>query len=318
MLLTQSMTRQYNIEIPARFVFRPFAAKWVQGTVELLDWTSLDAVDMVFHSHDPQTRRGVAVPDLVEAILRFPSVIGAAADSPSKVTQQHSLKLLRTSLPPGLISHWENPSPKSDISGRRFEVLVYVDPKIRDMLWRPVPGNSVKNPWEMRDEFVNLPHDIRNLQKFLDRWGVWERGVGYEVGFSDTPVGCLIIYPHVLWDLQLEFRNALTSSSRRWLSKASLFLKKLSVPPYFTVEESFCASAIRATITLDHLGRARFGICKRHDCRRLFERISKQKRIYCGHACAHVANMREQRDRARKGIHSKATEDESYVKAKRT
>jgi len=61
------------------------------------------------------------------------------------------------------------------------------------------------------------------------------------------------------------------------------------------VELSYCEDAIKATLTIDHLGNVKFGICKRHDCRKLFKRKTAQKRVYCTPECAHLANVRKLR-----------------------
>lgn len=56
-------------------------------------------------------------------------------------------------------------------------------------------------------------------------------------------------------------------------------------------------TAILLTVYLDHLRGAKFGFCKRPDCRRPFEVISRHKRIYCGQYCAHLESLRRMRIR---------------------
>jgi hypothetical protein len=58
------------------------------------------------------------------------------------------------------------------------------------------------------------------------------------------------------------------------------------------------STAILATIYVDHLRNAEFGICARKDCLKPYEITSKRKRKYCGNACAHLVGMR--RTRAKK------------------
>ena len=90
---------------------------------------------------------------------------------------------------------------------------------------------------------------------------------------------------------------------------AFLNLTRNDVPPYFFIETSHCEEGIEATITIDKLSNVNFGICKRGDCRKLFEFTTKQRRLYCTPHCAHLANvrkLREQKKKARKGRKSNA------------
>jgi hypothetical protein len=119
-----------------------------------------------------------------------------------------------------------------------------------------------------------------------------------------------ILHPHRLWELQAAYRKAMTSPASTWLrSGTSLNLIRDTEPPYFYIEMSECEDAIKATITIDHLSKVTFGICKRNDCRKLYECRTKQKRIYCGPYCAHLANVRKLRAAKKKLTSSKRRKD---------
>jgi hypothetical protein len=79
-----------------------------------------------------------------------------------------------------------------------------------------------------------------------------------------------------------------------------LRISPINERPYFALERFGCEEAIKATITIHHLANEEFGTCKRNDCRKLFERITQQKRLYCSPKCAHLANVRKLRADARK------------------
>jgi hypothetical protein len=56
-------------------------------------------------------------------------------------------------------------------------------------------------------------------------------------------------------------------------------------------------SAILATIEIDHLRGAKFGVCVRSDCPNFFEITSRHKRKYCSMYCAHLESVRRTRKR---------------------
>ena len=111
----------------------------------------------------------------------------------------------------------------------------------------------------------------------------------------------VLISPHRLWSLCDAYIKAAAGSPRSWLTSATpLSLKETDKIPYFIVERSYCEDAIKATITIDHLSKVKFGICKRHDCRKFFKRTTLQKRLYCSPECAHLANVRKLRKEKKK------------------
>jgi hypothetical protein len=156
----------------------------------------------------------------------------------------------------------------------------------------------------MRDEFFALGDSFYDALQFLNRWGLWNFDPIYERG-SFTLLGTICSFalasPHRLLAQRDSYIRAAAGSARAWLTTATpLSLKETDKRPYFVVERSYCEEAIKATLTIDHLGRVKFGICKRHDCRRLFKRTTAQKRLYCTPECAHLANVRKLRAEKRK------------------
>jgi hypothetical protein len=214
----------------------------------------------------------------------------------------------RSDLSDEVIAKYETKRNTPDLSGRYFHVLLCQDQSFRFLLPITKPEKPIRNPWIMRDEFLNLRKETRELQAFLNRWGWWWSSRGYSV-FQPSH-DFVLIHPHQLWRLQDDYRRALTGSARSWLRMgAFLNLTRNDVPPYFFIETSHCEEGIEATITIDKLSNVNFGICKRGDCRKLFEFTTKQRRLYCTPHCAHLANvrkLREQKKKARKGRKSNA------------
>ncbi len=213
----------------------------------------------------------------------------------------YELEIARSELPPNCLRPHENPETTPDIEGRGFEMLVCLLPDRSDLpLLHELdavrkPGREVKDAWEMRGEFFHLEDTVYATLQFLNRWGLWsaaERVI--QVAPSRTLFPGAVVTPHRLWSLRDAYIKAAAGSPRSWLTKATpLSLKEAEKPPYFIVERLFCEDAIKATLTIDHLGKVKFGICKRHDCRKLFKRKTAQKRLYCTPECAHLANVRK-------------------------
>jgi CGNR zinc finger len=63
------------------------------------------------------------------------------------------------------------------------------------------------------------------------------------------------------------------------------------------IEEGNALSAMLATIEIDHLRGAKFGVCARPDCRVFYEITSAHGRRYCGQYCAHIESVRRTRKR---------------------
>jgi hypothetical protein len=174
------------------------------------------------------------------------------------------------------------------------------------------PGDSTKNAWAMRDEFLNLKADPAlgwngSLSAFLNKWGLWKlnrdfRGE-YEWVTGWDPItrdpGFMLALPHLLREEQERYRKAiLRSNADGWLRAHSLSLETADKRPFFVVRTSFCNPAIEATITIDHLAEKRFGICKR--CHNIFEKETQHKKDYCSRECINLAGVQRWRDKQRK------------------
>jgi len=165
----------------------------------------------------------------------------------------------------------------------------------------PVPDGPPKDAWKVREEFFELAEDLHELRSFLNRWGLWNYQRGYHVVLHREPHPFALMFPKTLWEERERYRRGLVNKPRTWLTTAKpLSFSPLDEPPYFLIERSCCQGAIEATITIDKLGDAKFGICKRHDCRKLFHRITEQARLYCSPECAHLANVRKLRAEKKK------------------
>jgi hypothetical protein len=140
----------------------------------------------------------------------------------------------------------------------------------------------------MRREFFELEQNNSKLCRFLNRWGFWDYGRDYQAGMGLRHAYPFVLaFPHLIWGQREHFRKGLVGTPRKWLSTANpLGFTAIDTPPYFLVERFSCEDAIKATVTIQHLANVRFGICKRDDCRKLFERTTKEKRLYCSPECA--------------------------------
>jgi hypothetical protein len=220
--------------------------------------------------------------------------------------------MYRDALPQEAIAPHETRRNTPNISGRTFEVLICKGDPFKSLFPLPKPQGSIQNAWAMRDQFLNLGKDLWNLRSFLNRWGLWWNARGYEQSIFQPSHDFLLIHQHHLWDSQETYRRALTGTARNRLhSGSSLNLIRSDVPPYFFIEASNCDEAIKATITIDHLSKITFGICKRNDCRTLFEFTTKQRRLYCTPHCAHLANVRKLRAKKKAAKSGRKSNDKS-------
>lgn len=302
------MSQSSNFEIPARFSFRPFTARWEICTAELMGWCEIP----------PHLMGGMAKPILGIASQRekvsvrievpdYSTTSGMLTAMGLGPCPSQTMEIFREDIPSDVLRPDENRKSTPDIAGREFEVLLCQKPEFKTLFPSTLkPGDTAKNAWAMRREFFDLDEGdwFWSLRHFLNRWGLWSYARGFDMGMSSgnpTP-GFVLVFPHLLRQKRDEFRKALEPrSSRRWLTTAPpLSFSTTDKPPYFLVERFYCEDAIQATITIDHLAGKQFGICKRHDCRKLFERTTRQNRLYCSPECAHLANVRKLRAKQRK------------------
>jgi hypothetical protein len=306
------MAQLDNFEIPARLSFRPFAARWKVCYAETEEW--LEQPDYSFAV--PPLRAPLAKPlkSLVHEREQVTIRVEVPDDSEDSTGQgtlgalyglavSHKLTVFRDDLPDDLIRSHENRKNSPDISGRGFSVLMFENPDLSSLLLpsRIRPGDLERDAWAMREEFfeLNLSDWDFSVWHFLNSWGLWDYGRGFIPSFREHIPGITVVFPHLLLKKRHEYRAAL-GQPHKWLSEHSLSFSKIDKAPYFLVKHHFCGDAIEATITIDHLEKRRWGFCKRHDCRRYFQHISKQKRLYCSRECAHLANVRRLREEKRK------------------
>jgi len=191
----------------------------------------------------------------------------------------------------------------ADIAGRVYNALACIE------FLDTSAARQEKNPRRMLEMFNDLPQDIgrrsekssekafSKLLEFLNTWGLWSSDRGYELFDIGTFPGIALLFPDLIWEQQKKYGLAQSMSHHAWLKDSARLPRfgHIDSFPYFMVESSHCEETILTQITIHHLERAKFGRCKRKDCRKPFVCKTKQRRFYCSNACAHLANVREMR-----------------------
>lgn len=140
------------------------------------------------------------------------------------------------------------------------------------------------NPWRLREEFLGVKPDEDDAITFLGKFGAWS--ISNWMRLKD------------LTSFQSAVREALTSGPGEWFkSSFSSFSgwNRLREYPYFGLRTNHCKDAIAATVSIDLLNQAKFRVCARGDCGKLFELTSKHKRKYCCQYCGHLESVRKTR-----------------------
>jgi hypothetical protein len=315
------MAHASNFTISARFNFRPYKASWVTCWAETVGWWKEPEPGpvSVFGSLPPignSLLKTIGVPaksgDRVLVRVDVPSaeeLDGGIAAMLSPSFPSYIIEINRADISPEVLQPRENIENTPDIAGREFVVLACPMPEFEKLFSLLKPDGPAKDAWEMQREFFDMEQDVSMLRRFLNRWGLWNGQRCYDAGYLGLtpppkgmarmihpPLGFALVIPHLLWEQRERYKSALAGKPRAWLGKTShLSFSTINEPPYFLVERSYCQEAIEATITIDHLSNVEFGICKRDDCRKLFERTTRQERLYCSPECAHLANVRKLR-----------------------
>jgi hypothetical protein len=315
------MAHASNFAIPARFNFRPYKASWGLSWAETVDWwkePEPGPISIKAFGTLPPVKNSFLTPigvplvksgDKVLVNVHIPSAKMKSAnalelsgmlglDGLYGLTQPYTVEINRADIPAEVLQPHENFQNTPDIAGREFVVLACPMPEFEQMFPSLNPEGPAKDAWGMQREFFEMEQDIIALRSFLNRWGLWNRQRGYHAGMimGPPPLGFALVIPHLLWKQREEYKSAKAGKPRAWLGKAShLSFSTIDEPPYFLVERSYCQEAIEAMISIDHLSNVEFGICKRDDCRKLYERITRQQRLYCSQECAHLVNVRKLR-----------------------
>lgn len=317
-----------NFNVPARFSFQPFAANWRFVSAELVEWVEEPKLMMASQqeeeAHEKTSLRvRIEVPD--------PDGDGVGLGELSflygcGLYRSYLVLMERASIPPKVLQAHENCHNTPDVSGRSFLVLICQKPEFKDSPWGLKPEDATKNAWLMSDEFLNLGDDpeeddpewswVLSVWRFLNKWGIWESGRGFREDWSALPMRIMspsaslpeqkidkpdfvLVIPHLLKEQQGKLRRAvLPSNARPWLRSHPVSLDTANEFPFFRVRRHYCRDAIEATITIDHLGEIKHGICKR--CHKVFEKEKKYKMSYCSRTCANAASVERFRERQRK------------------
>jgi hypothetical protein len=296
-----------NFNVPARFSFQPYSAKWRIVNAEIVDWVEEPRLRMILREPADQPQK-----TWLRILIGAPSRGGLESlygldDSPT-----FTVLMDRTSVPSDALQAHENFRNTPDVSGRSFAALICQKPEFRDGTWAIKPGEATKNAWFMRDEFLNLNTEDEwewSVLQFLNKWGLWVSGRGFSEDWESRPVlippksdspDFVLVTPHSLKEQQASYRRSLLPSNERsWLRSHPLTLETGDEFPFFRVRRAFCSDAIEATITIDHLADIKFGICKR--CHKVFEKEKKYKMSYCSRSCANAASVERFREKQRKG-----------------
>lgn len=164
------------------------------------------------------------------------------------------------------------------------------------------------NPWTMRDEFLRLEETNAALLSFLSRWGWWERSGAFSYIEDEHSVGKLgepypiAVLPFLVWKRRKELRDGMLGKPDAWLANnAALgFTQRRSKYPYLGMTDTTCVNAIETTITLDHMRKTKWRICKRPDCGNIFAVESEHGKVYCEQYCAHLVSVRRNRAAAKR------------------
>jgi hypothetical protein len=295
------MTHASNVSIPARFIFRPFGVQWEIVSVKIIGWhiephasSGFSRLQALSNLREESVVIRVAIPRVEDNFTLLSRMLNDPREWERKF-DFYDVQLERNEIPLDCLQPHENPETAPDIAGREFDLLICPFREAYGSIQEPQPEQSVRDAWEMRSQFFSLHNDFHSARQFLNRWGLWSFKRLYKLGTLNM-LPFVVVPPHRLWQQRDSYLKSAAGTARAWLSSATpLSFKQSEKRPYFIVERHFCKDAIEATLTIDHLAQVKFGICKRHDCRKLFKRTTAQKRLYCGPKCAHLANVRKLR-----------------------
>lgn len=315
-----------NFNVPARFSFQPFAAKWRFANAVLAEWVEDPTLLRPFRfgeaeKSEPEKtwlRVRLGLPGKDDDADHLGGLNGLYSLHPSC-----TVLMDRTSIPPEVLHAHENHRNTPDLSDKDkwFNVLICQRPEFRDGPWGLRPEEVIKNAWLMSDEFLNLEGDSEtdwevSVWRFLNKWGIWEPSSGFTEDRRANPIQMaslvaslraqeidrpdfLLLMPHLLREQQEKYRRAvLPSNARSWLRSHPLSLDTAEDFPFFRVRTNYCREAIEATITIDHLAGIKHGICKR--CGNVFEKEKNYRMSYCTRSCANAASVARFREKQRK------------------
>jgi hypothetical protein len=155
------------------------------------------------------------------------------------------------------------------------------------------------DPWELRKEFLDVPHDSKAVVEFLNRDGLetWNPGAEFwhEASFyewQDFVRKALLLHSTKRW-LRLARRSGEAGAMfTELISSIGLWCDPDDKRPLLRFAPQSPLQAILGTVLVDMLMGARFRKCGRPDCSRLFE-VKWRREKFCSHRCAHTQNVRE-------------------------
>lgn len=153
------------------------------------------------------------------------------------------------------------------------------------------------DPWEVREEFLNLERTPGKLLKFLKKTGAFNV-------VSPADVRTYWSYQDGLRTMRRAgaegWRNILARSTNRFIAElpklkllSGFDVKYFRGLPQATVDVNATLHAILASILFDFIQGSTFVPCAREDCPNDFK--AKRGKQYCKQYCAHLASLRRRR-----------------------
>ena len=157
-------------------------------------------------------------------------------------------------------------------------------------------GRLSFDPWDARNEFLQVREREEDLLEFLSRYGCWNaRDCRLQNGILKPSVHL----PAEFWESQRVIREGLLKKSNAWLASSRHALVPKLNEKFPHLRQSFvgCSEGMEASVTIDIINRAEFEICAREDCPNPVKKEIKTgpKKIYCDELCGHIVASRKAR-----------------------
>jgi len=278
----------HNIAVPLQVRFTPVKRKWTLRNARIVG--SADG----FHLRDllPGTT------PIIEPLSAYPLSVRLLEPGP-----RGSMKESETLYSLGFGDHVEALKERYAPGGTLLTSAIYGTPLLEllvsDLEERP---KREHDPWQMREEFLNLPQSGDALASFLTKWGIWsfeslsEITAGAMLHRLGSPVRYYAV-PELIWERQTFYKAALSGKPKDWLTlhaRVPAPQRQLK-PPFLATVDSLCSTAIETTITMDKLRDVPYRICAKEDCGRVFELRTKHDKQFCSYSCAHLTSVRRGR-----------------------
>lgn len=158
--------------------------------------------------------------------------------------------------------------------------------------------------WELRDDFLRLKNDAQ-LLGFLNRTGSFMLmgGARRKRWYWEWQrlIRDLVLHKPERWSrMRKAFRPELAEWADPDTRKGLVAELKFRIDSDAPAAEVLVVGVLRgmmASIHIDHLSGAQFGVCERADCAMPYRIESAHRRKYCDPYCAHLESLRRARKR---------------------